>query len=569
MREKAKEIIMILMVSMTPLIVLGYQLELSEGNIRYMTAITSNKAIQYDFFNYYKELTLGIGGIFLLFLETKEKSRYRKIGIILIILSILSCMFAYSKDIALWGISGRYEGVVAQIVYMLIFICGLSLFKKEKSREAIIKWLIISSAIIFIIGIAQFLGFNPYETKIGYEIITGFQPEKFKELSFVFEKNSVYGTHSNPNYMGSYGVIMFFIGMGRYLTREKNVVYGCYTLLAYTNLVGSHSRAGQVGYYGGLILLLIFIGKEMGRYWRKLAVIFLLSYGVWEGIDTESQEFLGRRMEFTSGERAEIYSIKPIGRGVMIEGEHNLTIRKTPESIEFLDDEGREIEVGRKDSIAYLNREGYEDYRVQKSGSNENLYLLSNKGFSYELLYLDGKFYTRDHRGEYIPVREVERFKLLDGYENKGSKRGYIWSRSIPLLWTKPILGWGQDNYVLAFPQDDFFGKGLFYGNKGMLVDKPHNYFLQIGINNGLPYLLITLILFGVYFIKGMANGVKRRFGESSYIFIATTAYMITLLFNDSVVSVAPVFWCIFSMGILLAGEGVKNSIYQKLKRNF
>ena len=238
----------------------------------------------------------------------------------------------------------------------------------------------------------------------------------------------------------------------------------------------------------------------------------------------------------------------------MIEGKDNLIIRKTSESIEFLDDEEREIEVGRKDGTAYLDREGYEDYVIQRSGSNSNLYLLKNKGLSYELLYSEGRFYTKDHRGSYTPVEEAKRFKLLDGYEKKGSNRGYIWSRSIPLLWRRPLLGWGQDNYVLAFPQDDFFGKGLFYGNRGMLVDKPHNYFLQIGINNGIPYLLITLVLFGIYFIKGMISGIKREFDGRSYIFTATIAYMITLLFNDSVVSVAPVFWCIFSMGVILIG---------------
>ncbi len=561
MKEKVKTGILVVISFIIPILVFGHSKQLELGSIRYMTALTGSEGVQHDFFSYYREVVLGIGGGLLLLLERRKGSLYKKAGVTMICLSILSCIFAESRDVALWGINGRFEGAIAQVAYMAIFIAGLKIFRDSKKRELVVNTMLASSGVVFTIGIMQFFGHNLLESEIGYNLITGFQSEKFGDMVFRFGENAIYGTHSNPNYMGSYGVIMFFIGVGRYLTRGKNVVYGCYTLLAYANLVGSHSRAGQLGYYGGIALLLLFIGKNIKKYWRKLAVIFILIYGVWQGMNTWSQEFLGRRMEFNSGERAEIYSIKPVDSGVMIEGEHNLIIRKTPESIGFLDDEGREIEVGRKEGIAYLNRKGYKDYRVQKSGSNENLYLLSNKGFSYELLYLDGKFYTRDHRGKYIPVREVERFKLLDGYENKGSKRGYIWSRSIPLLWTRPLLGWGQDNYVLAFPQDDFFGKGLFFGNKGMLVDKPHNYFLQIGINNGLPYLMITLILFGVYFIKGMINGVKRRFDESTYIFIATIAYMITLLFNDSVVSVAPIFWCIFSMGIVLAGERVKRTL--------
>lgn len=561
MKEKVKTGILVLISFVIPLLVLGYSKELEAGSVRYMTALTGSEDIQNDFFSYYREVVLGAGGLLLLLLEGRRSNLYKKTGLVMICLSILSCIFAESREVALWGINGRFEGAIAQIAYMAIFIAGLEMFRDRRKRELVVDTILISSVVVFIIGILQFFGYNFLESDMGYKLITGFQPERFGDMVFRFGENAIYGTHSNPNYMGSYGVIMFFIGVGRYLTRGKNLVYGCYTLLAYANLVGSHSRAGQLGYYGGLVLLLLFMGRDINKYWRKLAVIFLLVYGVWQGMNTWSQEFLGRRMEFTKGERAEIYSIKPIDRGVVIEGEYNLTVRKTPDSIEFLDDEGRKIEVGRENGAAYLDREGYRDYRVQRSGSNKNLYLLSNKGFSYELLCFDEKFYTKDHRGEYIPVREVERFKLLDGYENMGSKRGYIWSRSIPLLWTRPVLGWGQDNYVLAFPQDDFFGKGLFYGNRGMLVDKPHNYFLQIGINNGIIYLVITLILFGVYFVKGMINGVKREFSERSYIFIASIAYMITLLFNDSVVSVAPVFWCIFSMGIVLE-EGRKKDTF-------
>ncbi len=552
MKDKVKTGILILISFIVPLLVLGHSRQLEPDSMRYMTALTGSRGVQYDFLSYYREVVLGIGGIILLFLEEKSRNLYKKVGVVMIALSILSCIFAESREVALWGINGRFEGAVAQIAYIAIFIAGLEIFRARGKRELVVNVMLISSVVVFLIGILQFFGYNFLESDIGYKVITGFQPERFREISFRYGENAIYGTHSNPNYMGSYAIIMFFIGLGRYLTRRRNLIYGCYTLLVYANLVGSHSRAGQVGYYGGLLLLVIFIGGDIRRYWKRLVAIFLFIFGVWQGMNIWSQEFLGRRMEFTSGEKAEIYSIKPIDKGIMIEGEHNLIIRKTYESIGFFDGEEREIEVGRKNGLAYLDREGYRGYRIQKSGSNENLYLLSNKEFSYELLYSDGIFYTRDHRGEYVPVKEANRFKLLDGYENKGSKRGYIWSRSIPLLWKRPLLGWGQDNYVLAFPQDDFFGKSLFYGNRGMLVDKPHNYFLQIGINNGVPYLLITLALFGIYFIKGIISGIKGEFDERSYIFTATIAYMITLLFNDSVVSVAPTFWCIFSMGIIL-----------------
>lgn len=560
MQKKMKEIGYFIVLFLSPLIVFGKRIKLHENSIRYQTGIVISGE-QWDFFNYYKELGIGIGALLLLLAylsdikKLKNQDKYSMLIKILIILNVLSFSFSPFKEISLLGIVERFEGVVAEVSYLVIFLCSLFFLKSEKMRERVLELIIFSSTIIFTIGIFQYFNISIYENDFVMKFITGFKPENFQGIDFTLRKSFVYGTHSNPNYMGSYAVIMFFLGLGRYLTEKRNLIYGCYTLLAYANLVGSHSRAGQAGYYGGLIILFIFLGRDIRKYWKKLGVIFLLVYGVWYGMDSWSEGFLGKRMEFDSGEIAQIYAIKPIEDGVIIEGRKDLTIKKVASTLEFYDESGGKIEVLRKYGGAFLDKEGYRDYRIQRSGGNKDLYLLSNGSFSYELLHSKGEFYTRDHMGGYVPIREIARFKLLDGYEKKGSNRGYIWSRSIPLLWTRPLFGWGQDNFVLAFPQDDFLGKSLFYGNRGMLVDKPHNYFLQIGINNGIPYLLITLILFGVYFIKGMIIGIRKKFEGVSCIFIASTGYMITLLFNDSVVSVAPIFWCLLSMGVVLINE--------------
>ena len=104
-----------------------------------MTTLIGNGRIQYDFFSYYREVVLGIGGILLIFLESGKSNLYKKTGVMMIGLSILSCIFAENREVALWGINGRFEGAVAQIAYMAIFIAGLEIFRDKKKRELIIN----------------------------------------------------------------------------------------------------------------------------------------------------------------------------------------------------------------------------------------------------------------------------------------------------------------------------------------------------------------------------------------------------------------------------------------------
>ena len=48
---------------------------------------------------------------------------------------------------------------------------------------------------------------------------------------------------------------------------------------------------------------------------------------------------------------------------------------------------------------------------------------------------------------------------IFTSHESFASSRGYIWSRTIPLLKETLFIGTGADTFVIAFPQDDYIGK--------------------------------------------------------------------------------------------------------------
>ena len=120
--------------------------------------------------------------------------------------------------------------------------------------------------------------------------------------------------------------------------------------------------------------------------------------------------------------------------------------------------------------------------------------------------------------------------------ETIGSGRLVVWENSIPLVKKYWLIGCGLDNFKNAYP------------NSGPLkYDKAHNVYLQIAVTNGLPALIIFLILLFIAFIKG----IKLKNGFITPIYMAFIGYSIQAFFNISVIDVAPYYYII--LGIILS----------------
>ena len=90
------------------------------------------------------------------------------------------------------------------------------------------------------------------------------------------------------------------------------------------------------------------------------------------------------------------------------------------------------------------------------------------------------------------------------GKEKLGSLRGYIWSRSIPMIKDNLILGGGPDTFAFRFPQNDLIGKYYAYDTPNIVVDKPHNLYLQIALNDGFIALLAFLAIMIIYIVDSI-----------------------------------------------------------------
>ena len=569
MKDKIGTLGYILAVALTPLIVFSKKIIVEAGSSRGFTALT-DKGVQIDFLSYYKGMVL-IAGVIILMLSVvgkidlkKEcngsKSKYYIMGTALLSLIGMSFLFSMDREISLLGISGRFEGVLAEVSYMVIFLTGLVFFKNQDTREKILKIIMGFSGVMFLIGIFQFFGFNILETEFMSNLMTGFDLEKFGGLKYSFGKYASYGTLSNPNYMGGYSVMLFFLGLGFCLGSKeiwKSTFFLGYSTLAFANLIGCHSRAGFLGFQAGIILFIIILNKKVRDNWKKILVLISMCTLIWGGMDLFSQRALGKKLgNISGGARTEVYGIESEGNSIEIDGVRKLKITGRLDGLEFYDDINELIPVKEIERKITLEKPGYENYYVKKHKSIKDLYLLGyGDSFNYQIYFIDNKFYTIDHMDKITEIPAVKRIKFFDGYEKKGSSRVYIWSRSIPKIFEKPVFGHGQDTFPLVFPQNDFFGKKLAFSMKGVLIDKPHNYFIQVGLNNGIPALILVGFLFLSYFYDSSKKLILKKDVFSICIFMSVFSYFITCFFNDSVVSTAPLFWTLLSVGICLNTE--------------
>ncbi len=534
-----------------------------------------NSDVQWDFFLYYKQWSLIVVASFMAIIIAVKAYYNKTIKVLPImiplalymILCILSTIFSEYRSFSIVGSFEQFESIFALLGYGIIVFYAILFVQTEKDIKYIMFFLIISVLLMSILGVFQYMGHDLYASEFGKRLILPNEMQQGFDITFQFPEKIVYLSLYNPNYVGSYialfvplaFILIFFEEKKRYIPLQILIVIGLVI-----SAIGSDSLSGIVGVVAAFFLIPIFMWRIIVKRWYIVlpsAIVLVLAFVI---ITKQTDVFRG------------ITSMLKIEKTVF-----NLTDIRTEDEYVSIEYKGSTIKVAytidanQDGTFTHVDEDNnpvkFEvDATTGKYTSSDVRFpnfILNGDTVNYGVfnITIDGRpwnFYWDSLEKTYYFVNQYGKIdkmhtapsSVFTGYESLATKRGYIWSRTIPMLKDYIILGSGPDTYAMVYPQDDYMNMRLNNFDVGIL-SKPHNMYLQMAVQTGIISLIAFLVFYSMYLVSSVRLYIRGRF-NSYYaqvgvaIFISTIAYMITGLANDSSIATAPVFWTLLGIGI-------------------
>ena len=532
-----------------------------------------------DFFLYYKQgfflITIFIMAAILLYKGYTDKRNidFPRILVPLAVyggLALLSSIFSKYRSYSFSGIHEHFESIFVLLGYCLIVYYCLQVVKTEEDVRLIINCFLVSVIVMSILGLTQYLGRDFFTTDIGLKMILPKAQWPIRDsVQFKFEKNRVYLTFYNPNYVGSYAAMAgsFFLVLAS-LVRERKRMIPLYILASlgiFISLLGSKSKTSIIALAISGVFVLIVISKYIIKYFYFSIPIVLLLISIVVLYNKANDNILSNQIkQATTFHKTEV-SLKDI---ITDDDKVIVNYQENQLHVQYSVEDGYGYFSAEDDNGKTLDLEFSEDtneFIVQDErfpGFKLGIDLYNDTPIFYITIDNHDWFFTNQTDGTYYylnPYGKLDKIKtaphaVFSGYEKYASGRGYIWSRTIPLLKKNILLGSGADSYMLEFPQQDYVALHNFgFGNQ--LLTKPHNLYLQISVQTGLLSLIAFLAFYGMYFISSLKLYLKGKY-KSYYAkvgvatLVASLNYMILGLANDSSITVTPVFWVLLGLGI-------------------
>ena len=484
------------------------------------------------------------------------------------LLVVVSYALSDYKNIALMGTEGRYEGTLVLLSYMLMLFYGMHAVKSDKGVKLIVKCFAVACLVLGIWGIMQLCGMGL--DSLPANLIIPASVAEMGSLNLKHDTGAINWFFSNQNYTSFFMIFPICIFAMSCIAEEdmkKKVMYAALTGLMMFSLWQAASLGGMVAIAVAVVVALLIAGSENIMKWKKsLGLLFLagvLSVGaslpvIMREVESGSMagNLLGLRTVFADEVKEEqplrferIEDIITDGAAVTFVFESE-TITVTTENNEIksvLTADGKAVaeENGLMRASTVLHEEtGVTLLNVETANRTWNFGIVE-----------DAVWFVTP-KGNLIPLSEVERMGF-EGNEEFATNRGYIWSRTLPLLKDTILFGHGADTYEIYFPQDDYEGRyniSYFDNSQNVLIDKPHNMYLGTAVNTGVISMLALVAVYVFYLIESVKTYRKHEFTEfKDYagmgICIAIAGFMVSGLVNDSTVQMMPVVYALMGVG--------------------
>lgn len=541
----------------------------------------SNTPESIDIFLYYKAAAfIGLSAVIAFILAYKliaarREISFSKLFFPLALYGLLALLSAIFSDYAAFSFSGSYnqfESVWVLLGYCLITYYTAQFVNSEKDLRFLLNVLLISTIVMLLLGLSQALKVDFYRTKLGSSLIAPSVYLQDGGLSFTFELGRVYLSLYNPNYVGSYVsllspifIMLIFTTVNKWMKALYAVMYAALIV----TLVGSQSRAGFIGVIASLVLLAVIFNKLLIKHWIPAVSVVALIAVIFIVMNASSSGALLKKITSAFDIQKKTPNISAIYtndaevtvsyKGNDLKVYFNFNPEDSTFTISPLDADNKYV-------AAASNENGSLTITDERfAGITVSPAIFPDDTVGFELI-IDGKrWHFAQHNGTYhyftnfgkwIKLEQSESFEPLSGYAGFASGRGYLWEKTIPLLKDNILLGSGPDTFIFEFPNWDFVS-AYNSGYENMIITKPHNMYLQIGVQTGVVSLIAFLAFYAMYFFSSLVLYMKTEKNSLSVftgigILSGSFGYMVVGIINDSIITVAPLFWCLIGLGLAI-----------------
>ncbi|MBE5949414.1 MAG: O-antigen ligase family protein [Lachnospiraceae bacterium] len=553
----------------------------------------SDNSKEVDIFLYYKSIALIVSAVIMIFIlvfsiykdskkrglnENLTKLKQAKWIIPVAVfgfLALLSTLFSKYRSFGFSGFLEQFESIWVILAYCIVAIYTFYFTRTKEDINTLRKGLFIFLTIICAIGFSQLMGHDFWETGLGKSIFVPHEYDHLKD-SLEFEmsgsgNHQVYLTLLNPNYVGVFAAlilpicIMCCIGGD---SLSKKIAWGLMSAALFLCTLGSGSKAFLLALAVvasiGVLLFVIRNIKVLPIITAIISTFVILAsaYGTYINIDI----FDYVKNALTPKENSyvvEDFVIEP----------NKVTLKYAGKEISFnasynsfggvflfaTDESGTNINNTIDDNgIIRFEDERFKDIYCKTYGQTNNLPFvieINAAGHTYRFSYIDSGYTYVNNIFKPDTIVHAES-AVFTKYDRLFSGRGYIWSRSIPLLKGSIILGSGADTFGVVFPHNDYIAR-TNAGYQNLFTTKPHCMYLQSAIQYGIPALICYLTFVIMYILQTFKLCWKTSFKDSHSCFalgimLGIIGYCIMGISNDSCVAVTPVAWTILGIGYAL-----------------
>ena len=520
------------------------------------------------------------------------KPYFKKIPIILALIYLgfvfISAIASSYTRTAWFGTREREEGALMWLMYFMAFAAAMFYVERgEKYAKPVMWGLTLSGIAMGAIGVSQLFGDGFFALPFAERLMTAGTEVESITLNF----DIAHGTLYNPNTFGKYTAMvapLLLIYAGVYKGRWE--VKGLMFLGGALMLVGvfaSGSLGGLIGITTAAIVLVVtYVGglvanRSGGGKGAMRAIGAFVLVGVLAGaaillvppLNHRATTLFNRLVEANAANTEGMERFEFVDNTLVIYrgGSPQLSIEVTVDTLSqgnagdwmvVRDGAGNPVEPTHRQEPTTEDPGGYvyqlpggrtitidrfSDFFFIRPGRQATPLLLTME---------DGRIHGfRSAEGPFYDLTTPVPAWGFAGRETWGSSRGYIWSRSFPLLPRRAIIGSGPDTFTLVFPYYDMAGLQLSFNNPYQIVDKAHNLFIQTWITTGGISAIVLFLLFGHYLFTTFVSLVRDKkenlplYGLRLGLLVSVSAFVMSSMATDSTIGSTGVFFVLLGVG--------------------